>query len=88
MQIILTNTIVTPRCNDAESHNSPYSIILSAINMSVKSIKKREYLLEFEAKCEKPLNSESGTWDESVREKNGGKKSRCIVPLITKNTSI
>jgi hypothetical protein len=28
------------------------------------------------------------TWDESIRVKIGGKKSRCIVPLITKNTSI
>jgi hypothetical protein len=39
---------------------------LSAINNSEESIKNREYLLEFEAKFEKSLNTEKGAWEKSI----------------------
>jgi hypothetical protein len=54
---------------------------LSAINISGESIKNREYLLEFEAKFEKSLNTEQGAWENSICEKLGYKKSRWTVPL-------
>jgi hypothetical protein len=46
-----------------------------------ESIKNREYLIEFEAKLGKPLNSKQETWEESICEKIGGKKSRWTVLL-------
>jgi hypothetical protein len=46
---------------------------LSAINNSTESIKNREYLIEFEAKFEKSLNTEKVAWEESISEKIGGK---------------
>ncbi len=45
---------------------------LSAKKNSGNSINNREYLLEFEAKFKKSLNTEYGTWEESVSEKIGG----------------
>ncbi len=54
---------------------------LSAINNSGESIKNRDYLLEFEAKFKKFLNTEKGAWEKSICEKIGGKKSRWTVPL-------
>ncbi len=54
---------MTPRYNDTESRNSPYyskqlgEYRLSAINDSRESIKNHEYLLKFEAKFEKSLNT-------------------------------
>jgi hypothetical protein len=41
-----------------------------AINNSGESIKNREYLLEFEAKVEKSLNTEQGAWEESICAKS------------------
>ncbi len=48
---------------------------LSAKNNSGNSINNREYLLEFEAKFKKSLNTEYGTWEESVSEKEVKKTS-------------
>ncbi len=42
---------------------------LSAVNNSGELIKNREYLLEFEGKFEKSLNTEYWAWDESIFEK-------------------
>jgi hypothetical protein len=39
---------------------------LSIIKNSRESIKNREYLIQFEAKFEKSLNTEEGAWKEKI----------------------
>ncbi len=54
---------------------------LSAVNNSGESIKNRKYLIEFEAKFKKSLNTEEEAWEESIGDKIRFKKSRWSVPL-------
>jgi hypothetical protein len=52
---------------------------LSAIHNNGESIKNLKYLIEFEGKFEKSLNTEQGEWEEFIYEKTEGKKSRWTV---------
>jgi hypothetical protein len=55
---------------------------LSAIHNGGESIINLEYLIQFEAKFEKSLNTEKCAWEEFICYQIPGKKSRWTVPLI------